>query len=350
MSTATYPQGMKPNNPLPQGGYKSWKGKGIYKNPVGVVSTHIRPLTNNDTGNIFPSPFGRPRPIKHYRKGRNIPTYANISNDTNTNKQIDYNLNRAVKSSMNSSLGGGGGGNGLITTMIDTPGQVNIKNNDNNTECIDCNGVTNISNWAPNNNLSETPNGTTENCTLCCNQEKNALRRTRPASTNVSKNYYQTTKAYLQNRCLTYKQRSFNFSKGVDDRGEVLYVAQCAPNCNGDSKNIVTEYKPDNNYCTPSYVSNGGKGCSRVYYKPNNKQFAVEGAVSSSSRILKLNVDTITKNYAINKSHRTFTEGGKPTTPFIYKEKTPPCNPATYIGNPFFFQGQFQNKNICNKQ
>jgi hypothetical protein len=41
--------------------------------------------------------------------------------------------------------------------------------------------------------------------------------------------------------------------------------------------------------------------CGRVYYKPSNYQFAVEGAVMSSTRNLKLNVDTINKNNAINK-------------------------------------------------
>jgi len=35
------------------------------------------------------------------------------------------------------------------------------------------------------------------------------------------------------------------------------------------------------------------KGCSQVYYKPNNPQYAKQGSVSSSTRMLKLNVDTI---------------------------------------------------------
>jgi hypothetical protein len=35
--------------------------------------------------------------------------------------------------------------------------------------------------------------------------------------------------------------------------------------------------------------------------------------------------------------------------PFIYKFKTPACQAQTYVGNPFFFQGQKQNKNICAK-
>ena len=41
--------------------------------------------------------------------------------------------------------------------------------------------------------------------------------------------------------------------------------------------------------------------------------------------------------------------GQTPNVPFIYKFKTPTCQASTYAGNPFFFQGQHQNKNICSK-
>ena len=43
----------------------------------------------------------------------------------------------------------------------------------------------------------------------------------------------------------------------------------------------------------------------------------------------------------------SFANGSAPFTPYIYKDKVPPCQPQTYIGNPFFFQGQRQNKLIC---
>jgi hypothetical protein len=39
--------------------------------------------------------------------------------------------------------------------------------------------------------------------------------------------------------------------------------------------------------------------------------------------------------------------GFDPRVPYIYKDKAPTCQPQTYIGNPFFFQGQHQNKLIC---
>jgi hypothetical protein len=96
------------------------------------------------------------------------------------------------------------------------------------------------------------------------------------------------------------------------------------------------------------------KGCSQVYYKPNNPQFAQQGGVSSSTRILKLNVDTITtaayKQKKINNPPNIATAiqyGFNPNVPYIYKDKVPACQAQTYTGNPFFFQGQKQNKLIC---
>jgi hypothetical protein len=97
------------------------------------------------------------------------------------------------------------------------------------------------------------------------------------------------------------------------------------------------------------------KGCSRVYYKPNNPQYATQGGVSSSTRILKLNVDTISTAAARQRRLRganvaaSLSSGNIPYTPFIYKDKVPQCQAQTFIGNPFFFQGQRQNKLICTK-
>ena len=98
------------------------------------------------------------------------------------------------------------------------------------------------------------------------------------------------------------------------------------------------------------------KGCAQVIYKPNNPQYAQQGGVSSSTRILKLTVDTI--NTAAYKQRKlksgnppniatAIQYGFNPNVPYIYKDKVPACQPQTYTGNPFFFQGQHQNKLIC---
>ena len=152
MSSAVYPLGM---NSMPSSGYNhnstyfnkqyvSWKGTGVFSNPVGIASTHIRPLTNNDTGNVFQTGFGLPRPIKHFRKGRVIPPHAitgvpNLNGvdphngetqiSINENALINYNINRFVKSSKGTSLGGGFGGSGLLNDMQDKPGAFIVKQN-----------------------------------------------------------------------------------------------------------------------------------------------------------------------------------------------------------------------------
>ena len=430
MSSAFYPQGMNSwNNRSHQGGYKTWKGRGVFSNPVGVTATHIRPLTNNDPGNIFPTGFGLPRPIKHYRKGTVIPVYVppltNPDNKLVTAEQllIDYNINRAVKSSMGSSLGGGSGGSGLISQMIDGPGQFIVKENrlDDvanlvgvnkiDADCRTCNGIGIVSSWYPINDLTEKPELIVTNPLLCCNQQRKARQRVLPTSTNIKKNYYQTTDMYLYNRCQTFEQREFNFISGANAGGydpiakpgsalasTNLYVAQCNPNSTIElggqlvvldalaqallDRGIITQaelnyYKTLNISTIRSFITDfldtlphakrvaagialdelstnpylnaliysgpsNPKGCKRVYYKPNNPQFAQQGAVSSSTNILKLNVDTISTNAASISRARL-----APNESYVYKLKAPTCQVATYSGNPFFFQGQHQNKKIC---
>ena len=477
MSTAFYPTNMRA---MPSGGinhgstlenipYVPWKGTGIFSNPVGVTSTHIRPLTNNDPGNVFPTGFGLPRPIKHYRKGTVIPINFNVItvNPQNPGQYveqslIEYNVNRAVKSSNGSSLGGGNGGTGLISQLIDTPGSFIVKDNkpenysNNNIvglgeingldnsgknidkECTNCNGVGIVSSWYPINNLNEKPEPNVTNPLLCCNQQRKARQRVLPTNTNVKKNYYQTTYMYLYNRCQTFKQREFNFITGPVDQkilnlfltypfvtakileyskpGDPLsivnqYVAQCNPNNTIEIGaeiafiNSLSLLLLESGFITPSIYTTllgqstqqfitslqsilteaqykivieylyqlaanpyngtliGGpsnpKGCSKVMYKPNNPQYAKQGAVSSSTRLLKLNVDTISTNAASLARYQGGNSNGYVTAnqlyagnnninPFIYKGKTNlVCQPQTYTGNPFFFQGQHQNKLIC---
>jgi len=474
MSTAFYPTNMRRqsasgysnNSSLENIPYVPWKGTGIFSNPVGVTATHIRPLTNMDPGNIFPTGFGLPRPIKHYRKGTVIPINFNvISLDPNNPGEyvetslIEYNVNRAVKTSTGQSLGGGNGGSGLITQMMQFPGSFIVKDNgttdpsepsvglqntvdkDNSgqnidNECKNCNGVGIVSDWMPINNLSEKPEPNVTNPILCCNQQRKALQRVLPTSTNIKKNYYQTTYMYLYNRCQTFQQRQFNFLSGLIDPivfetikqypliakaivrgikpGDPLsyfdyYVAQCNPNFTIEkgiqiafieslAKSLLSAgyisqaqydhiklsdtiskfleelrgsipkiqydifvaylYKISSDPYNNSIITgpSNPKGCSQVFYKPNNPQFAKQGGVSSSTRILKLNVDTISTAAARQKKLRgenvaaSLINGQAPFTPYIYKDKVPACQPQTYIGNPFFFQGQRQNKLICNNK
>jgi len=442
MSSAFYPLGMKTyNNHVPQGGYKSWKGSGPFSNPVGTASSHIRPLTNNDSGNVFQTGFGLARPIKHYRKGRVIPAYpitvVDPSNPTQYIEQelINYNMNRFVASSKGASLGGGAGGRGLLNEMMDNPGSYIVKQNtvdENGTfeglqkECQTCEGVGIIASYYPNTTyLTENPENNTQNATWCCNPERKARRRTVYASTILKKNYYTTTKQYLQNRCQTYDQKAFNFQQPNPVKTEVFinspissteiaaakpgsalatfntYVANCFPNAEifdatEDAliakllnillnKGILTQeqvttfinlesYNFDTlfNYLSGlpagtktaslaefvAFINNpywgvpfagpsNPNGCKLTVYKPNNPQFAQQGAVSSSTRMLKLNVDTISTNAATFNKRSVGTylnindlvNGSNGSNAFILKNKAPPCNSPPII--------QHQNKKAC---
>jgi hypothetical protein len=344
MSTAFYPLGMKTyNNHVNQGGYKSWKGTGINSNPVGITAGTIRPLTNNDPTNNYPTGFGLPRPIKHARKGRsfNVLTY-----DPNTNQYIE--TNRSVKSS---------NGGTMVKQMMDNPGSFSVSENvptevDNITkldnDCNNCTGIGIVASYYPNvSYLTENPEPESQTPKFCCNEERKARRRALPASTKLNKNYYTTLQQYRENRCQTYEQRAFNFVKNNDfipgaKPGSALalsntYVANCQPNILNYQEAYDNSFNPLNNF----------SACKLVVYKPNNPQYAQQGAVSSSTRLLKLNVTTIETNAASFKKNAqgvkittsNITSSSQPGMPFILKNKVPKlCNPPI---NPF------QNKNVC---
>lgn len=475
MSTAYYPLGMRTS--MPASGYNhkstflnkqyiSWKGTGPFSNPVGTASGHIRPLTNNDTGNVFQSGsfpsrtyshtrIFIPRPIKHFRKGRVIPVEltANIPNlvlpdphngtitvDINEKDLISYNMNRYVASSKGTSLGGGFGGSGLLNDLQDKPGAYIVKQNsaneingvtqlDNN--CKTCEGVGIVASYYPNNTyLTENPEPNVENPILCCNQEYKAKRRAIYASTNLKKNYYTTHKQYLQNRCKTYDQKAFNFlsyktldnsvyqsnpyyisvngnngaTPGSPESLTNTYLANCQPNAqiydatenalisqmlaimvqNGiitqsqitqfytlninsiqgfftwintsltgvtqtEALNIFKAFINNPYWGMPLSGPSNPAGCQLVVYKPNNYQFAKQGAVDSSTRNLKLNVDTISTNAASIQNYNNtgpllvnanqLYAGDNNDITNLVKNKAPGCH------TPSIFK--FQNKKSC---
>ena len=90
-------------------------------------------------------------------------------------------------------------------------------------------------------------------------------------------------------------------------------------------------------------------GCKLTVYKPNNPQYAKQGAVSNSTRLLKLNVDTISSNAASiqNKNNTGLAlltanelyRGNDNNVTNLLKNKAPNCNsPTTY---------RYQNKKLC---
>lgn len=468
MSSAVYPLGM---NTMPASGYthksvyynkqyRPWKGTGVNSFPVGTAPGHIRPLTNRDPGNNFRTGFGLPRPIKHFRKGRVIPTQpiegvanlninspnSNVQLSINENGLINYNMNRYVKSSTPIPLGGSSSSSGLLNDMLGAPSSYSVKLNTTNEldgvsklneDCKTCEGIGIVASYKPNiTNLSEDPEPNTTNPVLCCNQEKFAKRRVIYASTNLKKNYYTTTKQYLQNRCKTYEQKAFNFlsyrtnTEGpyynnnpyyislvkniVASPGSPLaltntYLANCQLNAElyTETENAyiykMLDIMLNRNIITQSEVTEFDKtginsikgffdwiqglpesqkysalevfeafikdpysgmspfgptnpsGCQLTVYKPNNYQYAKQGAVSSSTRLLKLNVDTISTNAASIQNYNNTGPllitadklyGGEfNNISNLLKNKAPTCNTPWPIN--MSQSGKHQTKKFC---
>jgi hypothetical protein len=454
MSTAFYPLGM---NSMPASGfthnsttynkqYIPWKGTGINSFPIGNAPGHIRPLTNKDQGNVFPTGFGLPRPIKHYRKGRTIVHHLmEQPHQSNDDMRIQYNTNRFVKTSTPISLGNSSSSSGLLNDLLNAPGNYSVKlntiNEENNIEqmnrsCKTCESIGVIASYKPNTtNLLENPNETTTNKKLCCNQEKFAKRRVLYASTNLKKNYYTTTKQYLQNRCKTFEQKSFNFltertniadpyasnnpymfvftnkeqKPGGPTALENTYLANCQTTAQQYGKqqellihemlnvllknNIITKqewwsflnsginsvqgffnwiqqemsYEQKkvamdvfHFYVNNPYLNDSSQGpanptgCQLTVYKPNNYQYAKQGGVSSSTRLLKLNVDTISTNAALIQRKNTGQElvtanqiyaGDNNNVQNLLKNKAPGANDPLPLN--FYQSGKFQNKKFC---
>jgi len=91
-------------------------------------------------------------------------------------------------------------------------------------------------------------------------------------------------------------------------------------------------------------------GCKLVVYKPSNPQFAVQGAVSSSTRTLKLGVTTIETNVNNSNAYRgsastlqVANPGQLPFAPFIYKSKVQKCSPVL----PIIFRQVSYNPKTC---
>lgn len=238
MSSAFFPLGMN-HNINQQQAYRPWKGV----NPSGSTAGTIRPLTNKDPTNDTAIGFGLPRPIKHARRGRDVSVEQNRLNQSS------------------------GTGN-LVKQLIDIPGGFTVSQNDYPTGA----GINVVSsNFLNLDYKSEKPPvGGYKNQGPCfinnipsfsfCNPERNARRRTMYASTNLKKNYYNRLEEYRGARCKTFSQNEASF------------------------KNY------DNEYIPRQYDE---VGCPCVVYKPNNQKFSKQGAVSSSTRLLDLNVKTI---------------------------------------------------------
>jgi hypothetical protein len=369
--------------------YITWKGTGLSQTPVGITAGTIRPLTNKDYGNNFPAPFGKARPIKHARKGA-IPR---VSIDDATSYQdyiqIDRNLNREVKSSTPGTLvkqmiDNPGSYSVKQNTLLNLPSNCQGI-------CVSANLYPNIPFLTENPEPSTTsprfccneerkarrrvlPASTNlkqnyytthiqymEN--RCKTYEQRAFNFVRPAvplsdpeakpgspaaeyNTYVANcqpngEIYTASEAALVAEILLILQNEGIISS--NDAAKLVYrqittfkalitFIDNLPEPNKESAIIIYDSFVLNPYTgVPITGPTDPLACKLVVYKPNNYQFAQQGAVSSSTLNLKLNVTTIEKNLAHLPNN------------IILKNKAPACQAGTYIGT-------FQNPRMCHQK
>jgi hypothetical protein len=209
-----------------------------YVQKQSTIAKNTRPFCNFDYTNTTPYKHGLPRPLRIYRKSTIKP-------------RNHYTNGRSSQS--------------MIQQTMDTPGQ-------STTSTIESNLINAfpIHQMVYQNNM--------KNTTVA-----NSLRLVRTKgfmNKEYSSNYHQ----YLEKRCKTFEQQSFNF-----------------PDFNNNNTNVFD--KPGspitlNNTYTPncSECINNPECNKKVVYKPSNYQFATQGSVSSDLRTLKLGLNTIETN------------------------------------------------------
>lgn len=161
--------------------------------------------------------------------------------------------------------------------------------NRNNVMSMDVPGGNSFTNLnGCNNNVAFTEENVIKNKNENCCTNTNITRR---SSTNLNKNYYTDSRAYLKSRCKTFQQ---NLSGNTNNNSD-----------NFDSDGNQLWPNDDNNGPQVKYIGNSNTNCSdednnrcTLIYKPNNRNFATQGAVSSGERLLRLKLNTVNKNGA----------------------------------------------------
>ena len=235
-----------------------WKGQS--KNSI--VPSFSRPLLGTEKYNTGPD--FKPRPIKHWRK------------------QL-------------SPINDAGRGRAKLGMPMDTPGgSVYL----GTTNCINCNGPNSdsfsagIKEYIDHGSIiPPTPQDiyinplTQQVKCVACNPENNIIK---PGIVLLNDNYYTDSNAYLKARCRQYDQRL-----STNPKPYVEYInpntGNPVPPSNSPNGSQVRLMKECDDKCTETKQA-------ITIYKPNNQQFAKQGAVSSGTRLNRLKYNTITKN------------------------------------------------------
>lgn len=276
--------------------YKSWKGgNGTYAARPGWS----RPIEQDQ--NVPLAPFGKPNPLRHWRK-----QLQPLDNISRTGVEIPFNAPASTVylgvNSNDCNCGDIDNGTGEVVEILDNKNTifeqgVYVTGDKEKRVCISCNPVNKIIKSAQTDKLINPVNG----------QEP-------------KRKYCYSSAQYLRQKCRTYDQR---LSGGTNVPGSETeyYANSCEQPCGIGSRRTFTR-------------------------NPSNKQFSVQGAVDSGSRIQRLKLNTINK--AANGLRKEWGSGAanaakytaNGATPYFIKSKNNICTKSLYHKN--------GNKTICN--
>jgi hypothetical protein len=317
-----------------------------------------RPNANGVPSNInedeFKGPEFKARPIKHWRR-QHVPT--TVANAMNTTTGVVTNPEAYVASSSS------GRRTATVGLLMDRPGAVSYLGSNSDCKCVEPGGnsYTISEHFNENKKASgdrienkgsvsigggrEINTGIYATKCIGCNPQNNVIRS---ASTLLSRAYYSDTSGYLKSRCKTYQQNaSINRSANIqyiDTNNELLWPT--------NSKTGPQVYRTNDTYqprVNPYACNNNTGGASTIIFKPNNRQYSVQGAVDSSTRIEKLKLNTINTNANSlrsafgNEAASACRFTGSNDTPFFLKNKYQPpiCSQTNTVSM------YRQNKHIC---
>jgi len=307
--------------------------------PPPINTTYV---TYNVSDKVVINEF-RANPIKHWRKQYSSTTPIEFGRATNIknllNQTIDTPNGTTVTQKINEITNNCNSSEGCKATKLTPNYLVGYRTGNTPDEYNNKVGVDYPSSFADNisyNNPCNDLTGTYKQCISVCDPEIKARKSVQyPSTINTDKTkpkYFQSNSSYLRARCKTFKQRQFNYVKEISDTcpdpsekpgpGTATCISYY-PNCN------------ENCGCTCNDVSHSSCKNIRVYYKPNNPGFAHQGAVSSSTRLLRLKLNTVNTfaNGYINNDQfnrgataNAYAYSSKTEAPFTLKNKLFNCS------------------------
>lgn len=327
---------------------------------VSIVPGLSRPLANGiDPNQPEPQKSNganfKPRPIKHWRRQLRPSSFGGIVSSGGRVATIQLastpggEIYRANNNCTCADASENGGNAYTISEKFTKQGENSLSSSTlNSGTIIENDGYVQIGNPA------ETP-GTDQNYQILtgiyntkCISCTPPARVIKTASTLLSRAYYTTHLAYMKSRTNTYDQKLLTIP--INAPGFNYYNANGELNWPSNSATGSQVYATTDQYNPKSTLTCDGRKNGITIFKPNNRQYACQGAVDSSTRIDRLKQTAVNKNAASLRA-AFGSEGasacayrGISDTPYFLKSKyQPPICSQKNLGAVYR-----QNKTICN--